>query len=279
MKRYKAYTPTRRQTTTVDYSGLSKDKPMKSATKGKKRAAGRNNRGRITVRHRGAGVKRNYREVDFAQDKFDIPGRVEALEYDPNRTAFIARVVYHDGERRYHLARAGAKEGDKIITSEKAPLKPGNRLPLSKIPVGYEIHNIEIKPGRGGAIVRSAGSSAQVLSHDSGYAQIKMPSGEVRKISDKGYATLGQVSNTEHSLMVIGSAGRKRRMGVRPTVRGKAMNAVDHKYGGGEGVQPRGTKRPKDVYGNVIGGVKTRKKKKWSNKLIVKRRPTKRNKK
>ena len=279
MKKYNPYTPSRRQMTTVDYSGLSKDGPMKSATKGMKRHAGRNNLGRITVRHQGGGVKRKYRMVDFAQDKFDIPGKIEGLEYDPYRSAFIMKVLYADGERRYHLAHSKAKVGDKVLTSQKAALDVGNRIPLVKIPSGYEVHNLEIKPGRGGKIIRSAGSSAQVLGHDGKYSQIKMPSGEVRKILSAGLATLGQVSNPEHSLVVIGNAGRKRRMGVRPTVRGSAMNAVDHKYGGGEGRQPRGTKRPKDKWGNIIGGPKTRKKTKWSNKLIVKRRVSKRNKK
>ncbi|MEX2054299.1 MAG: 50S ribosomal protein L2 [Candidatus Colwellbacteria bacterium] len=279
MKTYKPYTASRRQMTTVDYSGLSKEKPMKSATVGKKRYAGRNNRGRITVRHQGGGVKRNYRIIDFKQDKIDVPGTVEALEYDPNRSAFIARVVYLDGERRYHLAHSKTQVGDKIKTTSKASLKIGHRMPLKKIPVGYQIHNIETKPGMGGKIVRSAGSSAQVLSHDAGYSHLKMPSGEVRKISSESFATLGQVANPEHSLTVIGNAGRKRRMGVRPTVRGSAMNPVDHKYGGGEGRQPRGTKRPKDIWGNITGGKKTRNKKKWSNKLIVKRRTSKRNKK
>ncbi|MBU2101401.1 50S ribosomal protein L2 [Patescibacteria group bacterium] len=279
MKKYKPYTPSRRQMTVVEYDGLSKDRPMKSSTVKIKQRAGRNNLGRITVRHKGSGAKRLYRLVDFNQDKLDIQGRVEALEYDPYRSAFITRVVYVDGERRYHLAHAESKVGDKIITSEKAPLKNGNRLPISKIPVGYQVHNIETMPGQGGKIIRSAGSSAQVLAHDSKYAQLKMPSGEVRKILAKNLATLGQVSNQEHSLTVIGKAGRKRLMGIRPTVRGAAMNAVDHKYGGGEGRQPRGTKRPKDIWGNVIGGPKTRKKTKWSNKLIIKRRVSRRNKK
>ncbi len=279
MKKYKPYTKSRRQMTVVDYSELSKEKPLKSATKGMKRHAGRNNYGRITVRHQGAGVKRNYRAVDFKHDKLDIPGTIEGLEYDPNRSAFIARVVYADGERRYHLAHAKARVGDKVKASAKAALKAGNRMPLKKIPVGYEIHNIEIKPGNGGAIIRSAGSSAQVLGHDAGYSHIKMPSGEVRKVLSEGFATLGQVSNPEHNLTVIGNAGRKRRMGIRPTVRGAAMNPVDHKYGGGEGRQPRGTKRPKDKWGNIIGGKKTRKQNKWSDKLIVKRRAGKRSKK
>jgi large subunit ribosomal protein L2 len=278
MKKFKPYTPSRRKMTVVDYSTLSKNNPLRSATINIKRNFGRNNLGRITVRHKGGGVKRLYRIVDFKQDKYDVPGKIEVLEYDPYRSAFIMRVSYADGDRRYHLAYDKAKVGDVIVTSEQAPLKDGNRLPLSKIPVGYSVHNVEIQPGRGGKIIRSAGSSTQVLAHDGKYAHLKLPSGEVRKVLSENLATTGQVSNQEHSLTVIGKAGRKRLMGVRPTVRGAAMNPVDHKYGGGEGRQPRGTKRPKDIWGNVIGGPKTRNKKKWSNKLIIKRRVSKRNK-
>lgn len=263
--------------TVVSYSALSGVKPMRSATVNLKRNSGRNNLGRITVRHKGGGVKRLYRMVDFKQDKYDIQGKIEAIEYDPYRSAFIMRVAYTDGERRYHLAYDKASVGDIILTSEKAPLKDGNRLPLSKIPVGYPVHNVELQPGKGGKIIRSAGSSTQVLAHEGRYAHLKMPSGEVRKVLSNNLATTGQVSNQEYSLTVIGKAGRKRLMGIRPTVRGTAMNPVDHKYGGGEGKQPRGTKRPKDIWGNVIGGRKTRRKKKWSNKLVVKKRVSKRN--
>ena len=278
MKKYKGYTQSRRNMTTVEYGGLSKVKPMKSATVGFKSHAGRNNAGRITVRHQGAGVKQVYRIINFKQDKLDVPGRIEALEYDPYRSAFIARVVYKDGERHYHLAHSKAQVGDNILVSAKAPLKAGNRVPLKKIPAGYNVHNLETRPGGGGKIIRSAGSAAQVLSHDGDYTQIKMPSGEVRKLPSIGFATLGQVSNPEHNLVVIGNAGRARRMGIRPTVRGTAMNPRDHKYGGGEGRQPRGTKRPKDKWGNITGGRKTRKPKKWSNILIVSRRVSRRNK-
>lgn len=258
--------------TVVDYSELSKDKPMKSAVKKIHKKAGRNSYGRITVRHKGGGVKRRYRDIDFKRDKDNIPAKIEGLEYDPYRSAFIMRAVYADGERRYHLAYSGAKVGETIQSGDKAPLKVGSRLPLSKIPVGYEIHDVELKPGGGGKIIRSAGSSAQVLSHDGKYSQIKLPSTEVRKILSGSMATIGQVSNPDHGLTVIGKAGRSRKMGIRPTVRGSAMNAVDHPRGGGEGRAPLGRKRPKDVYGNVIKGPKTRNKKKWSNKLIVKRR-------
>lgn len=263
--------------TIVDYGSLSRTKPMKSATVSLKRKVGRNNLGRITVRHKGGGVKRLYRQIDFRQDKYDIPGKIKTLEYDPYRSAFIMRVVYADGEERYHLAYDKAKAGDTIITSRNAPLKEGNRLPLEKIPIGYPVHNVEIQPGRGGKIIRSAGSSTQVLAHEGKYVHLKMPSGEVRRVLRENLATTGQVSNQEHSLTVIGKAGRKRLMGIRPTVRGAAMNPVDHKYGGGEGRQPRGTKRPKDIWGNVIGGRKTRKKQKWSNRLIVKKRVSKKN--
>lgn len=278
MKQYKGYTQSRRKMTTVDYSGLTKVRPMKSATFGMKKRAGRNNLGRITVRHQGAGVKQLYRNVDFKHTKIDIPGRIEAIEYDPFRSAFIVRVLYKDGERQYHLGHSKAQVGDAVLASSKAPLKPGNRMPLKNIPVGYEVHNLETKPGAGGKIIRSAGSAAQVLGHDGDYTHIKMPSGEVRKLPSLGFATLGQVSNPEYNLTVIGNAGRKRRMGIRPTVRGKAMNPRDHKYGGGEGRQPRGTKRPKDKWGNIVGGRKTRKPNKWSDGLIVTKRVSRRNK-
>ncbi|PIR98447.1 MAG: 50S ribosomal protein L2 [Candidatus Colwellbacteria bacterium CG10_big_fil_rev_8_21_14_0_10_41_28] len=272
MKKYKPYTASRRHMSVVEYGSLSKDKPMKSALKKIHKKAGRNNLGRITTRHKGGGVKRRYRDIDFKRDKHGVEGRIEGLEYDPYRSAFIMKVVYLDGERRYHLAHAGAKVAEKIVSGPEAPLKEGNRMPLLKVPVGYEIHDLELKPGGGGKIIRSAGSSAQVLSHDGKYSQIKLPSTEVRKVISTSYGTVGQVSNPDHGLTVIGKAGRKRKMGVRPTVRGTAMNAVDHPFGGGEGRQPMGRKRPKDVYGNVIKGPKTRKKKKWSTKLIVKRR-------
>lgn len=265
--------------TSVDYSGLSKVSPMKSALKSNKKNAGRNSQGRITVRHQGGGAKRRYRVIDFKQtDKLGVPGRVETLEYDPNRSSFIMRVVYKDGDRRYVLAPTGIEVGQEIITAEQAPFKTGNRMPLAKIPVGYAVHNIEMQPGRGGQIVRSAGSQAKVLAHEAGYTNIKMPSSEVRKVMSKNFASLGQVSNPEHNLVVIGKAGRNRWMGVRPTVRGSAMNPVDHPYGGGEGRTQRGTKRPKDKWGNITGGRKTRKKKNKSNRLIVSRRVNKRRK-
>lgn len=266
--------------TTVDYRVLSDVKPMKSALTFTKKKSGRNNRGRITVRHRGGGVKKIYRLIDFKQtDKINIPAKVETLEYDPNRSAFIMRVLYRDGERRYHLAPMNVETGSEIITAPEAPLKEGNRALLKNIPVGYSVYNVELQPGKGGQIVKSAGSEAQVLAHESGYTHLKLPSTEVRKVLWDSYASLGKVSNPEHNLVVIGKAGRKRLMGIRPTVRGSAMNPVDHPYGGGEGRQPRGIKRPKSKWGKVTGGRKTRNKKKWSNKLIVKKRAKKKKKK
>jgi large subunit ribosomal protein L2 len=278
MKRYKPTTPSRRKMTVVDYRLLSRVKPMKSALRPLKKSAGRNNQGRITVRHRGGGAKRLYRLVDFKQtDKMNIPAKVETLEYDPNRTSFIMRVLYRDGERRYLLAPAEIKTGDEIVTAAAAPLKIGNRMQLQNIPVGYSVYNVELQPGKGGQIVRGAGAEAQVLAHDADYTHLKLPSGEVRKVLSRNFASLGKVSNPEHNLVVIGKAGRKRLMGIRPTVRGSAMNPVDHPYGGGEGRQPRGTKRPKTKWGKVAGR-KTRKRGKWSDKLIVKRRTKKKKK-
>ncbi|MBI3273988.1 MAG: 50S ribosomal protein L2 [Candidatus Colwellbacteria bacterium] len=272
MKRYKPYTPSRRHMTVVDYGVLSKVAPMKSATVGLRGKAGRNHHGRITVRHQGSGLKKLYRIIDFKQTKIDVPGKVETLEYDPNRTAFIMKVVYTDGDRRYLLAPNSIKVGDDVIAAAKTVLKNGNRLALKNIPVGYGVYNIEIEPGKGGQIVRSAGSQAQILAHEAGYSHLKLPSGEVRKILWDNLASLGQVSNPDNSLVTIGKAGRSRWLGIRPTVRGTAMNPVDHPYGGGEGVQPRGTKRPKTMWGKVTGGHKTRNKKKYSTNLIVSRR-------
>lgn len=276
MKRYKPTTPSRRHMTVVDYGVLSKTEPMKSALSRLKSKAGRNNQGRITTRHQGGGVKKLYRVLDFKQNKLDVPGKVETLEYDPYRSAFIMKVLYKNGDRRYLLAPKGINVGEEIIASGKAALSTGNRLPLKNIPVGFNVYNIELTPGKGGEIVRSAGSVAQVLAHEDGYTHLKLPSGEVRKILWNNFASLGQVSNPDHNLVHIGKAGRSRKMGVRPTVRGTAMNPVDHPYGGGEGKQPRGTKRPKTLWGKVTGGRKTRNKKKWSGKLIVSKKGKKR---
>ena len=246
---------------------------MKSLLKRVKTSAGRNHRGVITVRHQGSGNKKTYRLVDFHQDKLNVPARVEAIEYDPYRTAFLARIVYQDGERRYILAAKTMKVGDQILTAENAPLKAGNRLLLKNIPVGYQIYSIELRRGSGAKLARSAGSYAEVLATDGGYTDIKLGSKEVRKVSSEGFASIGQVSNPDWNLVNIGKAGRSRWLGIRPSVRGTAMNVVDHQRGSGEGRQPRGTRRPKDIYGNVIKGPKTRNKKKWSNKLIIQRRP------
>lgn len=214
-----------------------------------------------------------YRLIDFRQiDKLNIPGLVETLEYDPNRSSFIMKVLYKDGERRYLIAPKEIKVGDEVITQENAPLRTGNRLALKNIPVGFSVYNIELTSGKGGQIVRSAGSLAQVLAQEEGFTHIKLPSGEVRKVLWGNYASLGQVSNPDHNLVRLGKAGRVRLMGVRPTVRATAMNPRDHPYGGGEGRQPRGTRRPKTKWGKVTGGHKTRRKDKWSNALIISRR-------
>lgn len=237
-----------------------------------KNSAGRNSQGRITVRHQGGGHRQLYRLVDFKQNKFNITGRIESIEYDPYRSGLIAKVVYADGERRYILASHEIKTGDEIITSENAPLKPGNRTLLKRIPIGSFIYNIELFPGKGGQLARSAGLAVQVLANEDGHTHLKLASGEVRMVPWNGYASLGRVSYPEHNLEVIGKAGRSRWLGIRPTVRGTAMNPRDHPYGGGEGRQPRGTRRPKTKWGKITGGHRTRNKKKWSNKLIIKRR-------
>lgn len=273
MKKYSSTTPSRRNLVSIDYRKyLTASEPHKALTVGGKRHVGRNSDGRITVRHKGGGHKRLYREIDFLYNKINIPAKVETIEYDPNRSGFIALVCYKDGERRYHLLPKAIKVGGVIIASEEADIKPGNRLPLSKLPVGTFIFNIEVKPEGGAKLVRSAGSYAEVVAHDAGYTAIKMPSSEVRKVSDKAWASVGEVSNEEHKLVNLGKAGRSRWLGIRPTVRGTAMNPVDHPYGGGEGVQGRGTKRPKTKWGKVTGGRKTRHPKKYSNHLVVSRR-------
>ncbi len=258
--------------TGVDYGVLSRVKPKKSLLTRLKSHAGRNSQGRITVRHQGGGHKKLYRLVDFKQNKFNASGHVETLEYDPYRTAFIALVRYEDGEYRYVLAPQGLKPGDTIITAEGAPLKTGNRLKLKNIPVGSHIYNVELNPGHGGQLARSAGSSAEVLANANGYTDVKLSSGEIRRILWEGYASLGEVSNSEHNLTTIGKAGRSRWLGIRPTVRGSVMNPVDHPYGGGEGRTQRGTRKPKTLWGKVTGGRKTRNKRKRSTGFILKRR-------
>lgn len=260
---------------TIRYKNtLTTGKPLKSLVKGRKNTGGRNAHGRITTRHKGAGNKKNLRAVDFFfVDKADIEARVEELEYDPHRSGFIARVVYADGERRYMLAPQSVTVGTTLLTSEKAPLKPGNRLPLSKIPVGTFVYNVELKERGGAKIARSAGIYAEVVAVDGGYAQLKMPSSEIRKVPDGSWASIGEVSNPEHRLRNLGKAGRSRHLGIRPTVRGTAMNPVDHPHGGGEGRQGRGHRRQRTKWGKPAGkGQKTRTPKKYSNVHIVSRR-------
>lgn len=273
IKKYKPTTPSRRHMTGISYRGvLTKKEPEKSLTFGKKRAVGRNNRGRITIRHKGGGHKKLFRDIDFRYNKYDIPAKIKSIEYDPLRSGFIALAVYHDGEKRYILVPSQLKEGDEFVVSEKAEVKVGNRLPLRKIPVGTQIYNVELGPGQGSKLVRSAGNYAEVLAHDEKWTNLKLPSKEIRRVLSSGWASVGQVSNEEHSQVTFGKAGRSRHRGIRPTVRGSAMNPVDHPYGGGEGKAKRGTKRPKDKWGNITGGRKTRKKKKYSNKFILQRR-------
>jgi len=277
MKQYKPTTPSRRSMTTVTYRGvLTTDTPNKKLTTGGKRSVGRNNAGRITVRHKGGGHKRLFRDVDFTYDKKDIVARVETIEYDPNRSGFIALVCYRDGERRYVLAPKTMKVGDEFIVSETTEAKIGNRLPLRKIPAGTFVYNVELKPGAGARLARSAGTFIEVVANDNGYTQIKMPSGEIRKVIDTAWASVGAVSNEEYKLRSLGKAGRSRWLGIRPTVRGSAMNPVDHPHGGGEGRQGRGRRRAVSAWGKPTGkGHKTRRAKKYSGKFIVARRKPK----
>ena len=262
-----------RSTSTVTYRGvLTSSTPNKALTKGMKKGVGRNNQGRITTRHKGGGHKRLYRDVDFMYDKLDVPCFIKTLEYDPNRSGFIALVFYKDGEKKYILAPKSVKVGNMLITSMKAPIAPGNRMLLQNIPVGSFVYNIELKPRGGAKIARSAGVFAEVVANNEGYTNLRMPSGETRMVRETCFASIGEVSNDEHHLRSIGKAGRSRWLGIRPTVRGSAMNPVDHPYGGGEGRQGRGTRRPKTMWGKVTGGRKTRKPKKYSNKFIVSRR-------
>jgi len=272
VKKYQPITPSRRHLTNVNYSLLTTKEPFKKLTKRLKKAAGRNSSGKITVRHQGGGNKILYRQIDFKQDKFDIPAKVETIEYDPYRSAFISRILFKDGERRYILAPQGLKINDQIIFSENAPIALGNRTSLKRIPVGTFVYNIEMIKGRGGKLVRAAGGSAQILANENGYCHLQLPSKEIRKIPWDNYASIGQISNPEYNLINIGKAGRSRWLNIRPTVRGSAMNPRDHPYGGGEGRAKRGTRRPKTKWGKITGGHKTRSKKKWSNKMIIKRR-------
>ena len=275
IKSFKPTTPSRRNMTVVDYRGLSKVKPEKSLLESLKKTAGRNSYGRITVRHHGGGNKIKYRIIDFKRDKVGMPAEVKTIEYDPNRTAFIALVQYEDGEKRYILAPHGLKVGDHVVSGEGADIKPGNCLPIANIPLGTMIHNIELYPGRGGQLVRSAGAAAQLMAKEGTDAQIRMPSGEVRIVRTNCMATIGQVGNLDHENIQIGKAGRKRHMGWRPTVRGSVMNPCDHPHGGGEGRAPIGRSGPVTPWGKPALGYKTRKTKNPTNKFIVKRRNSK----
>lgn len=272
-KTHRPTTPSLRQRTSLEFKKvITTTSPFKALLTTVIEKSGRNHKGRITMRHQGGGVKKMYRIIDFKQNKFNVSAKVETIEYDPNRNAFISLVLYSDGERRYVLNAEGMKVGQEIITAENAPIKIGNRLPLKNIPVGTAVHNIELLPKEGGKMIKSAGSMAEVMGLEGKYAMLKLSSGEIRKVLAECFASIGQVSNSEFRTINIGKAGRSRHLGVRPTVRGSAMNPCDHPYGGGEGKQPRGTKRPKTLWGKVTGGHKTRRKKKWSNVLIIKRR-------
>ena len=276
IKTYRPTTPARRQMSVSGFDGVDKHaKPEKGLIEVRKKNSGRNSYGRITVRHKGGGNRRKYRVIDFKRDKMDAAAKVLRLEYDPNRSAFIALVEYEDGERRYILAPVGLAAGDTILSSANADIKPGNCLPLENIPVGTVIHNIELYPGRGAQFVRAAGVAAQLMAKEGGMATIRMPSGEMRKVRMDCRATIGQVGNIDHSNVSIGKAGRKRHMGVRPTVRGSVMNPVDHPHGGGEGKSPIGRPGPVTPWGKPTLGYKTRKAKNRTNKFIVKRRNAK----
>ncbi len=272
IKKYKPTTPGRRFASVADFSSLSKKRPEKSLTSSLNSRAGRNAQGRITRRHSGGGHKRLYREIDFKRLKDNIPAKVAHLEYDPNRSARIALLNYADGEKRYIIAPLKLKVGDEVMSGEKADIKAGNCLPIANIPVGTIIHNIELKPGKGGEMARSAGGYAQLLAKEGEYANIKLPSGEVRLVSMKCRATIGQIGNTSHEIIDLGKAGRKRWLGIRPTVRGTAMNPIDHPHGGGEGKNKSSGRDPVTPWGKPTLGYRTRKKKNNTDKYIVRRR-------
>lgn len=272
IKTYNPYTPSRRQMTGSDFSEITKATPEKSLLDSKSRKAGRNNQGKITVRHRGGGAKKKYRIIDFKRKKDGVPATVIGIEYDPNRTANIALICYADGEKAYILAPEGLKDGMKVMNGPEAEVRVGNCMPLSGIPVGTQIHNIEMYPGKGGQLVRSAGNSAQLMAKEGKYATLRLPSGEMRMVPIVCRASIGVVGNGDHSLINIGKAGRKRHMGFRPTVRGSVMNPNDHPHGGGEGKTGIGRPGPSTPWGKPALGLKTRKKNKSSNKLIVRRR-------
>ena len=268
---YKPTSPARRFMSVLTYEELSKVAPERSLMTDLRKRAGRNNQGKITVRHQGGGARRKYRIIDFRRNKDNIPAKVATIEYDPNRTCFIALLHYADGEKRYILAPLGLKVGDTVYSGPEADIKPGNCLPIANIPVGTLIHNVEIKPGKGGQMVRSAGVAAQLMAKEGNYAQVRLPSGEVRKVMINCRATIGTVGNTDHENVRIGKAGRSRHMGIRPAVRGVVMNPVDHPHGGGEGRSPVGMPAPMSPWGKPTQGVKTRKHRKYSDKMIVKK--------
>ena len=272
IKKYTPYTPSRRNMTGLDFTEITKNAPEKSLTVSLKKNSGRNNQGKITVRHHGGGSRRKYRIIDFKRNKDNIPATVLSIEYDPNRTANIALICYADGQKAYILAPQGLKVGQKIMNGEHAEARLGNCLPLSLIPIGTEVHNVELYPGAGAQMVRSAGVAAQLMAKEGKYATLRLPSGEMRMVPINCRATIGVVGNGEHSLVIIGKAGRKRHMGIRPTVRGSVMNPNDHPHGGGEGRAPVGRPGPCTPWGKPALGLKTRSKKKASNKLIVRRR-------
>ena len=279
IKVYKPTTPARRKTSVDTFSDISQKRSNKKLVKIKKKTGGRNQSGKITVRHRGGGAKQFYRLIDYKRDKFDMPAIVEAIEYDPNRKARIALVKYQDGEKRYIIAPVDLKVGQEVVSSKKrVEIKAGNRMPLQHLPLGSFIYNIELAPGQGAKLVRTAGSSAKLMAVEDKYATIRMPSFEVRLIPKQSLATLGQVSNPDAMHLRVGKAGRKRHLGIRPTVRGKAMNPVDHPHGGGEGSNPVGLKSPKTPWGKKALGVITRKKNKYSDKFIIRKRKKKRRK-
>ncbi|AFZ45257.1 LSU ribosomal protein L2P [Halothece sp. PCC 7418] len=272
IRSYRPYTPGTRQATVSDFAEITRSKPEKSLTKYKHRKKGRNNRGVITSRRRGGGHKRRYRQIDFRRNKHNIPAEVISVEYDPNRNARISLVQYEDGEKRYILWPADLKVGDSIISGDDAPFEVGNAMPLSRIPLGTEVHNIELMAGKGGQIVRAAGTAAQVVAREKGYVTLKLPSREVRMVREECLATIGRVGNAEHRNLTLGKAGRARHLGRRPKVRGSVMNPVDHPHGGGEGRAPIGRPSPLTPWGKPTLGAKTRKAKKNSDKLIVRRR-------
>ena len=272
MKHFKAYTPSRRNMTVSTFEEITKKTPEKSLLAKKKEKAGRNSYGRITVRHQGGGNRQKYRIIDFKRQKDDMVATVIGIEYDPNRSANIALIQYEDGEKAYIIAPAGLTDGDKVVSGQKADIKPGNCMPIEAIPVGTMIHNIELNPGQGGKLVRGAGQSAQLMAKEGKYSHVRLPSGEMRLVLTRCRATIGTIGNSDHENVKIGKAGRKRHMGIRPTVRGSVMNPVDHPHGGGEGRAPVGHAGPMTPWGKPALGYKTRNKKKQSNKFIVKRR-------